>query len=196
MKRAILLFICSLSNLIVHGQEPEPPTQEWCEWAFTQLPQDRELSKVDSTAFSAEFYELLKKAIETEEWDRVHFPDIHSDWNPWTHWYSGITGPLHSDVNTILTTEVLPVNEKRTTVVYTIQIIQPFPPNKHQNYRMPIVYENGAWRIDDWNELGLEYWESRRELAEMAIYFNEEKKRLLENRDSTEHQADTHRRNR
>ena len=189
--KKILLLICLLTALVAHGQEPEPPTQEWCEWAFQQLPQDRDLSEVDSTAFSAGFFELLKEAIEAEEWDRVHFPDIQDNWNPWTHWYSGISGPLHSDINTILTIEVRPVNEKRTTVVYTIQIIQPFPPNKHNNYYMPVVYENGAWRIDDWEEFVVEYMESKREIAETAIYFNEEMKRFIENRDSIERQGNT-----
>ena len=181
MKRITLLLICFLSAMVAHGQEPEPPTPEWCEWAFRQLPKDRALSEADSTAFSAEFYELLKKAIEAKEWEKVHFPNTYDKWNHWTYWYSGITGPLPSDINTVLTIKVRSVEEKRATVVYTI-----LPPSIFNEYHMDIVYENSAWRIDDWEKFGLEYWNSMRELAELAIDINEEWKRLVENGDSDE----------
>ena len=44
MKKAVLLFFLFFPFLIVNGQEPAPPTREWSEWAFRQIP-DRDVAK-------------------------------------------------------------------------------------------------------------------------------------------------------
>ena len=68
MKRMIILLCCLLSSIIAFGQDPKPPTQDWCEWAFGQLPDRKSLSEVDSTAFSSDFYCLLKEVDRLDEW--------------------------------------------------------------------------------------------------------------------------------
>ena len=63
MKKAIILVSCFLSAFAAHGQEPAPPTQEWCKWAFQQIPDHRDIAEVDAEAFSVDFYTLLKIAL-------------------------------------------------------------------------------------------------------------------------------------
>ena len=69
MNKAILVLICFLSAFVAHGQEPTPPTQEWCEWAFKQIPDHKLLAEVDSAAFSTDFYGLLKEVEELSFWE-------------------------------------------------------------------------------------------------------------------------------
>ena len=69
MKKTFLLLLCLLSVLVAHGQELAPPTQEWCEWAFRQLPDHRDIAEVDAKAFSVDFYTLLKIAFAINDWE-------------------------------------------------------------------------------------------------------------------------------
>ena len=68
MNKATILLICFLSAFVAHGQEPTPPSQEWCKWAFQQLPDHRDISEVDAKAFSVDFYTLLKIAFAINDW--------------------------------------------------------------------------------------------------------------------------------
>ena len=63
-----------LSVFAAHGQEPVPPTQEWCEGAFRQLPDHRDIAEVDANAFSVDFYTLVKIAFEVDEWEHQKNP--------------------------------------------------------------------------------------------------------------------------
>ena len=69
MKKTILILICCFSVFAAYGQEPAPPTQEWCKWAFQQLPDHRDISEVDAKAFSVDFYTLLKIAFAINDWE-------------------------------------------------------------------------------------------------------------------------------
>ena len=69
MKKAITLLTCLLSVLVAYGQEPAPPAQEWCEWAFQQIPDHRDISEVDSKAFPIDFHTLLMIAFAIDEWE-------------------------------------------------------------------------------------------------------------------------------
>ena len=89
MKKTILLLICFLSAFVAHGQEPAPPTQEWCKWAFQQLPDHRDISEVDAKAFSVDFYTLLKIAFAINEWEIEKDPGYIGSGEFLAYWYAG-----------------------------------------------------------------------------------------------------------
>ena len=150
MKKTFLLLICFLSVFVTHGQEPAPPTQEWCEWAFRQLPDHRDIAEVDANAFSVDFYTLLKIAFEIDEWEHKKNPgDIGAEFL--FYWYAGNgDSPLSFRGHTIQY-KVGKVQDGKTSVEITIRIPERSP-NKPITLRftMYLVYENNAWRIDDW----------------------------------------------
>ena len=88
MKKTFLLLLCLLSVLVAHGQEPAPPTQEWCEWAFQQIPDHRNISEVDSKAFSVDFHTLLKIAFAVNEWEHQKNPGDIGSGEFLAYWYA------------------------------------------------------------------------------------------------------------
>ena len=56
MKKLFLLFTIIVLVFAGCSIRPAKPTQEWCKWAFNQIPDHKDISEIDSTAFSAEFY--------------------------------------------------------------------------------------------------------------------------------------------
>jgi hypothetical protein len=74
VKKTIILGCVMLSCLFAFGQEPTPPTQKWCKWAFRQIPDHRNISEVDAKAFSNDFRTLLKVAFAVEEWEQEKYP--------------------------------------------------------------------------------------------------------------------------
>jgi hypothetical protein len=151
MRKSVLLLLCLFSVLITHGQEPAPPTQEWCEWAFRQIPDHRNLSEVETRAFSYDFFTHLMTAYALMEWEREKYPEELGEWEFLAYWYAGNgDSPLDEPDHSILY-EVGTVQEGKTKV----DIIIHAPAwrsigMEHRKFSMPIVYEKGAWAIDDW----------------------------------------------
>ena len=170
MKRALLILLSSLLPLISQGQERHtPPTREWCEWAFLQLPDHRDLSEVAADAFSEEFYRLLSNAFEAKD-------DNLDMWLFLTHWYNERVKPsLNNNVVATLSFQVQNIKDCQGIVHYTITVPGRIPFNsKRFNYSMDIVFEKGDWRIDDWTDLNREWTESMRFLIEECLFFRNE----------------------
>jgi hypothetical protein len=147
MKKALLLLICFLSVYVAHGQEPAAPTQEWCEWAFQQIPDHRNISEVDSRAFSVDFHTLLKVAFAIDEWEQEKNPgDIGAEFL--FYWYAGNGDSPLDDPDHSIQYKVGKVQDGKTTVDITIHTPS-WPPEYHR-FTMHLVFENDAWRIDDW----------------------------------------------
>ena len=89
MNKATILLICFLSAFVAHGQEPTPPSQEWCKWAFQQLPDHRDISEVDAKAFSVDFYTLLKIAFAINDWEIEKNPGYIGSGEFLAYWYAG-----------------------------------------------------------------------------------------------------------
>ena len=147
MKKTILLLICFLSAFAAHGQEPAPPTQEWCEWAFQQIPDHRNISEVDSKAFSVDFHTLLKIAFAVDEWEHQKKPgDIGAEFL--FYWYAGNGDSPLDDPNHSIQYKVGKVQDGKTTMDITIHT--PTWSREYHRFTMHLIFENDAWRIDDW----------------------------------------------
>ena len=151
MKKSILFLLCFLSVLAAHGQEPAPPMQGWCQWAFQQIPDHRNISEVDSEAFSVDFFTLLKIAFTIDEWESEKNPGDIGGGEFLFYWYAGngdspLEDPAHS-----IQYKVGKVQDGKTTVDITIRTPGwlPYGPEYHR-FTMNLTYEDSAWRIDDW----------------------------------------------
>ena len=151
MKKTVLLLLCLFSGLIAYGQEPAPPTQEWCEWAFRQIPDHRYPSEVETRAFSYDFFTHMMTAFALEEWEREKYPGEIGEWEFLAYWYAGNgDSPLDEPDHTIRY-EVGTVQGGKTKVDITIRA----PAWKsigmeYRHFTMSLVFEKGAWAIDDW----------------------------------------------
>ena len=151
MKKTFLLLFCLLTVFVAHGQEPLPPTQEWCEWAFRQLPDHRDIAEVDAKAFSVDFYTLLKIAFAINDWEIEKDPGYIGSGEFLAYWYAGNgDSPLSFRGHTIRY-KVGIVQDGKTSVDITIHIPErsPYEP-VNLRFTMYLVYENESWRIDDW----------------------------------------------
>jgi hypothetical protein len=162
MKKTILLLIYFLSVFVANGQEPAPPTQEWCKWAFQQLPDHRDISEVDAKAFSVDFHTLLKIAFAINDWEIEKDPGYIGSGEFLAYWYAGNGDSPSSFRGHSIQYKVGKVKDGKTSVEITIRIPER-PPYEPVNLRftMYLVYENESWRIDDWfnwdfNERGFE----------------------------------------
>ena len=150
MKRIIILLCFILTSLIAFGQEPAPPTQKWCKWAFQQIPDHRNISEVDAKAFSNDFRTLLKVSFAIDEWESEKNPgDIGAEFL--FYWYAGNGDSPLDDPGHSIEYKVGKVQDGKTTVDITIRTPAwlPYGPEYHR-FTMCLVYENDAWRIDDW----------------------------------------------
>ena len=151
MKKTFLLLLCLLTVFVAHGQEPSPPTQEWCEWAFRQLPDHRDIAEVDAKAFSVDFYTLLKIAFTINDWEIEKDPGYIGSGEFLAYWYAGNgDSPLSLRGHTIRY-KVGIVQDGKTNVDIIIRIPErsPYEP-VNLRFTMYLVYENESWRIDDW----------------------------------------------
>lgn len=162
MRKAIILFSCLFSVLVSQGQEPAPPTQEWCKWAFQQLPDHRDISEVDAKAFSVDFYTLLKIAFAINDWEIEKDPGYIGYGEFLAYWYAGNGDSPLSFQGHSIHFKVGKVQDRKTDVEITIRIPErsPYKPISLR-FTMHLVFENEAWRIDDWfnwdyNEKGFE----------------------------------------
>ena len=96
MKRTIILLCCLLPGIIAFGQGPEPPTQEWCKWAFGQIPDNTVFADADSTAFSSDFYCLLKEVDRLDEWFFETYECEPPGAGCTNHWYSDMESDMES----------------------------------------------------------------------------------------------------
>ena len=153
MNKAILVLICFLSAFVAHGQEPTPPTQEWCEWAFGQLPDRKSLSEVDSTAFSSDFYCLLKEVDRLDEWYLETYECKPPGADCTMYWYSDMEGSRLDGGRAKVYFDFTPRSPLEGEVIVTID--HPdylnYDRTRVSKYRMPVKYEKGAWRINDWD---------------------------------------------
>ena len=148
MKKTIILLCCLLSCLIACGQNPAPPTQQWCKWAFRQIPDHSGLSEVDAKAFSNDFRTLLKVAYVIEEWEIEKYPGELGGWEFLAYWYAGNGDSPLDDPNHTVQYKVGKVQDGKTSVDISIHAPSWLP--EVPRFTMNLVYENGAWRIDDW----------------------------------------------
>lgn len=151
MKKTILFLCCLLTSLIAFGQEPLPPTQEWCEWAFQQIPDHKNLSKVDADAFSIDFRTLLKISYTINDWELEKDPGEMGYGEFPFYWYAGNGDSPLDDPKHTVQFKVGKVQDGKTTVDISIHTPSwlPYGPEYHR-FMMCLVYENSAWRIDDW----------------------------------------------
>ena len=153
MKKAVLLFILFFPFLIVHAQEPAPPSQEWCEWAFRQIPDHKKLGEADSTAFSSDFYCLLREVDRLNEWGFDTYGWKPEGADSMLYWYSDMEGSRLDGGRAKLSFEFTP--ETPLEGVVSVTIDHPDYLNNDgtrvTKYPMSIVYENGDWRINDWD---------------------------------------------
>jgi hypothetical protein len=153
MKRMIILLCCLLSSIIAFGQDPKPPTQEWCEWAFGQLPDRKSLSEVDSTAFSSDFYCLLKEVDRLDEWYLETYECKPPGADCTMYWYSDMEGSRLDGGRAKVYFDFTPRSPLEGEVIVTID--HPdylnYDRTRVSKYRMPVKYEKGAWRINDWD---------------------------------------------
>ena len=143
MKRMIILLCCLLSSIIAFGQDPKPPTQEWCEWAFGQLPDRKSLSEVDSTAFSSDFYCLLKEVDRLDEWYLETYECKPPGADCTMYWYSDMEGSRLDGGRAKVYFDFTPRSPLEDYLNYDRTRVS--------KYRMPVKYEKGAWRINDWD---------------------------------------------
>ena len=153
MKRTIILLCCLLLGIIAFGQDPEPPTQEWCKWAFGQIPDKRVFADADSTAFSSDSYCLLKEVDRLYKWELDTY-----GWKPegadcLLFWYDGMEGSRFDGGRAKVYFDFTPKSPLEGEVIVTID--HPdylnYDGTRVSKYSMSVKYENGAWRINDWD---------------------------------------------
>ncbi|MBR6863635.1 MAG: hypothetical protein IKM75_02135 [Bacteroidales bacterium] len=157
MKRILLLVISFFPILNTFGQEPSPPTQEWCEWALGQLPDQKSLSEVDSTAFSSDFYCLLKEIDRLDEWFFETYECKPPGAGCTNYWYSDMESDMENSRldggRAKVYFDFSPKSPREGEVLVTID--HPdylnYDGTRVSKYRMSVKYENGAWRIHGWN---------------------------------------------
>ena len=153
MKRILLLVTSLFSILNTFGQEPSPPTQEWCKWAFGQLPDQKSLSEVDSTVFSSDFYCLLKEIDRLDEWFFETYECKPPGAGCTYYWYSDMESSRLDGGRAKVYFDFTPKSPREGEVLVTID--HPdylnYDGTRVSKYRMSVKSENGAWRIDDWN---------------------------------------------
>lgn len=152
MKKLAQLFIlCTI--LFACGQEPAPPSQEWCEWAFWQIPDHKPLSQVDSTAFSADFFYLLKEVDRLSTWEYETFDFKPAGADCLSHWYDWMEGSRFDGGRATLSFTFTPTSHMAGEVSVTID--HPDFLNgdntRVSHHEISVVYEDDAWRINDWD---------------------------------------------
>ena len=155
MNKAILVLICFLSPFVSHGQEPTPPTQEWCEWAFKQIPDHTLLSEVDSAAFSTDFYGLLKEVEELSFWEE-EVCECRTDGNDLIYyWYDILFEESYFDKETTTVsfryTSITPETGEVLITIHHPDIFAPGSTDEYSRHTMYLLFESGAWRIDEWD---------------------------------------------
>lgn len=153
MKKATVLFILFFAFLMVKGQEPVPPAREWCEWAFQQIPDHKNLEEVDSTAFSSDFYCLLKEVDRLNTWEEEACDCKPMGGDCLLYWYSDMEGSRLDGGRAKRSFEFAPKTPLEGVVTVTIDHpdFLNYDGTRVTKYPMSVVYENGAWRINDWD---------------------------------------------
>ena len=153
MRKKVLFLLCLFSGLIAFGQEPAAPTQEWCEWAFWQIPDHKVLSEVDSTAFSADLFCLLKEMDRLSTWDEETYQSKPCADDYLVYWYDGMEGSVFDGGRTTLSFDYTPKSSWGGDVTVTIN--HPDYLNNDgtrvSKHTMSIIFEHDAWRINDWD---------------------------------------------
>lgn len=150
MRKGIVIVFLLLSCVIAFGQNKlTSPTQEWCEWAFRQIPDHKALSKVDSTAFSLDFYTLLSMAFTIDKWELGKDPGEMGYGEFLAYWYAGNGDSPLDEPNYSIQYLVEEVQNGESSVLITIHTPE-WRSFEYHRFTMKVVFENGAWRIDDW----------------------------------------------
>jgi len=141
MHRILALVIVALLSAFC-SDAPEAPSQECCEQAFSQIPDHKHFSKVDKNAFSAEFRELLEKAYAAADKEEQENPGEIGDYEFLSYWYDGNGDSLLESEGSSIVFEPGEVKDGRVRVDICI--------NTEHKFAMLLLYEDKAWRIDDW----------------------------------------------
>ena len=169
MKKTALFFILFSGILTACGCRPAPPTQEWCEWALWQIPDNKPLSKVDSTAFSSDFYCLLKEVGRLSTWEYETYDFKPEGADCLYYWYDGMEGSIFDGGRATLSFTFTPVSRLAGEVTVTID--HPdylYLDGTHiSQHKISVIFEDDAWRINDWNT---RKW---RELAEALVFYQQ-----------------------
>ncbi len=152
MKKLFLLFTIIVLVFAGCSIRPAKPTQEWCKWAFNQIPDHKDISEIDSTAFSAEFYGLLKEAYKAMDREIEMYPGMLGDYEFLFYWYDGNGDSILEPEDSELKFETTEVADGKTTVKVKVYApsFAPYSPTDYE-FDMSLVYEDGLWRIDDWS---------------------------------------------
>ena len=153
MKKVSGVFIVFFAFLIAHGQEPALPTQEWCRWAFQQIPDRKLLSQVDSTAFSSDFFCLLNEIGRLDEWFFETYECKPPGAGCLNYWYSDMEASRLDGDRAMVSFDFAPKPALEGEVIVTID--HPdylnYDGTRVTTYRMSVKYEKGDWRINDWD---------------------------------------------
>ena len=168
---SILLIILSALYVLqsLSPKHAAAPTSDWCRWAFAQLPDHKSLSEIDKSAFSTEFYAILEKAFTSYENEIKQYPDGVPSGEFLTYWYDGNGDSIFDDKD--LSLRFLPSDAVEGTAAVNISAITPSLGfrDKPLQYRMDLVYEYGAWRIDDWENLTYSFGGTMRDSIERYL---------------------------
>ena len=153
MKRMIILLCCLLPSVIAFGQDPKPPTQEWCKWAFGQIPDKKDFADADSTAFSSDFYRLLKEVYRLSKWEFETYGCEPAGDGCLLYWYGDMEGSPLDGGRAKVSFDFTPKSPLEGEVIVTIDHpdYMNYDGTRVSKYRMSVQYENGAWRINDWD---------------------------------------------
>ena len=122
MKKLFLLFTIIVLVFAGCSIRPAKPTQEWCKWAFNQIPDHKDISEIDSTAFSAEFYGLLKDAYKAMDREIEMYPGMLGDYEFLFYWYDG-SGVVVVDVPTLVLTSLNWVASNGSSMVALMMLL-------------------------------------------------------------------------
>ena len=152
MKKLIFILASFVLFFGACNIKPSAPSQEWCEWAFNQIPDHKDISEIDSTAFSTEFYGLLKEAYKAMDWETEMYPGMIGDYEFLFYWYDGNGDSILEPEDSELKYETGEVADGKTTVKVKVYApsFAPYSPTDYE-FDMDLVYEDGLWRIDDWS---------------------------------------------
>jgi hypothetical protein len=153
MKRLLLLVIGLSPILNTFGQEPPSPTREWCEWAFGQIPDKKDFADADSTVFSSVFYRLLKEVYRLSRWEFETYGWMPEGDGCLLYWYGDMEGSPLDGGRAKVSFDFTPKSPLEGEVIVTID--HPdylnYDGTRVSKHRMSVKYENGAWRINDWD---------------------------------------------
>ena len=148
----LLLLFCLFSLFSTFAKDPEPPTQQWCEWAFQQIPDCKALTDVNPGAFTGGFFHQMKKVErQTQRMADLHDEGMEGDYLL-RLWYSSLDGSPF-DGGAVSVSFFFAATSAHSG---EMSIVLHHPNNRnttaeYSRHTMFLVYQSRAWRINDWD---------------------------------------------